>query len=84
MRDRLLSAETQKLGRARERFVALTASLEAMSPLRVLTRGYSIASGENGACIRSVAELAPGDSLRLRLSDGSADCRVLDIKRSSV
>ena len=84
MRDRLVSAETQKLGRARQQFVALTASLEAMSPLRVLTRGYSIASGENGACIRSVAELAPGDRLRLRLSDGSADCRVLDIKRSSV
>ena len=84
MRDRLVAAETQKLGRARQQFVALTASLEAMSPLRVLTRGYSIASDENGTCIRSVTELAPGDKLRLILSDGSADCHVEDLKRSSV
>ena len=82
MRDRLTSAEERKLARCRERFVGLTASLDAMSPLRVLTRGYTIAAAEDGSCVKSVAELTAGQRLRLSFSDGSADCRVEDIQRS--
>jgi len=83
IRERLIAAQEQKLARSRQRFVALTAALEAMSPLRVLTRGYAIASDTEGNCIRSVAQLKQGDSLRLLLQDGSARCRVEDVKRSS-
>ena len=84
IRERMIAAQEQKLNRSRQRFVALTAALEAMSPLRVLTRGYSIASDRDGNCIRSIAQLRPGDSLRLLLQDGSAACKVEDIKRSSL
>lgn len=78
-RERLVAAEEQKLARCRQRFVGLTASLEAMSPLRVLTRGYAIASAADGTCLRSVAQLQTGDRLSLRLSDGDARCLVEDI-----
>lgn len=81
-RERLCAAQDQRLGQCRQRFVGLTAALEAMSPLRVLTRGYSIATDDQGNCLRSVSQLSPGDAFRLRLSDGSADCRVDTVKRS--
>ena len=82
MRDRLTSAEERGLARCRERFVGLTASLDAMSPLRVLTRGYTIAAAEYGSCVKSAAELTVGQRLRLSFSDGSADCLVEDVQRS--
>jgi len=81
LRERLSAAQEQKNSRCRERFVSLTASLEAMSPLRVLTRGYAIATDGEGKCIRSVSRLREGDSFRLRLSDGGADCLVKELER---
>ena len=81
LRERLTAAQEQKNSRCRERFVGLTAALEAMSPLRVLTRGYAIASDGEGKCIRSVTQLREGGSFRLRLSDGGADCLVKEVER---
>ena len=52
------------------------AALTAMSPLRVLTRGYAIASDETGAVVRSAAQLSPGDGVTLRVVDGSVGCTV--------
>ena len=82
MRDRLLAAEERNLSQSKERFVKLTAALDAMSPLRVLTRGYAIAADEQGRCVRSVEELSIGQTLRLSFSDGMAACRVEDLQRS--
>ena len=76
MRDRLIAAEEQQLSKHRENFIALTASLDAMSPLKVLSRGYAIASDESGRCIKSVSELSCGSKLRVSLSDGIAHCVV--------
>ena len=57
-----------------------SAALDAMSPLKVLGRGYSIARNENGTLIASVKDAAPGERLELRLSDGSLACRVEERK----
>ena len=61
----------------RDRLNALAASLDALSPLKVLGRGYAIAQREDGRPVASVQDAAPGDKLKLTLSDGSVDCRVL-------
>ena len=82
MRDRLLAAEERRLSQSRERFVRLTSALDAMSPLRVLTRGYAIAAEPDGRSVRSVEELRVGQTLRVCFFDGSADCRVEDLQRS--
>ncbi len=76
IRDRLIAAQEAQLSNSKSRFVALTASLEAMSPLKVLTRGYAIASDTNGKCIKSVNEISAGDRLHLTFSDGRAQCVV--------
>lgn len=76
LRDSLAAAEERVLSDNRQRFIALTASLDAMSPLRVMTRGYAIVSDINDACINSIEDVKAGDRLRLNFSDGTAECAV--------
>lgn len=61
----------------RERLNALAASLDALSPLKVLGRGYAIARRGDGKAVVSTGAVVSGDKLELTLSDGSVDCRVL-------
>lgn len=61
----------------RERLNALAAALDAMSPLKVLGRGYSIAQREDGKAVSSIQDVSAGDKLKLTLSDGDVDCQVL-------
>ncbi len=58
------------------RFSRLAAALDALSPLKVLGRGYSIAQKEDGTVIGSVQDARPGEKFTLRLSDGLLACRV--------
>ena len=61
----------------------MTAKLDAMSPLKVLTRGYSVASKSDGSLIRSVFGLNTGDDVHIRLSDGSLIAKITEIKERS-
>lgn len=63
------------LGGKRKDMARLAAGLDALSPLKVLGRGYSIARSPRGI-VRSVRDVEPGDSLELRLSDGEIRCVV--------
>lgn len=67
---RLRGAQVQELGRKRQEYVALTAKLDAMSPLKVLTRGYAMVQNDDGTVLRSVHQAAVGDTVHIRLSDG--------------
>ena len=70
---------------SRGRLGALSAALDAMSPLKVLARGYALASGEDGRPLYSVAERRAGDQVTVSLKDGQLDCRVEAVKeRKSV
>ena len=76
---RLSAAARQTLDRKKQRFVRLTAALDAMSPLKVLGRGYALVrKGET--VVRSAAQLAPGDRVELRLADGTARAEITEIK----
>ena len=75
-RTGLLSAQERRLAEARQGFVRAAASLDALSPLKVLGRGYAIASRGDGGVIRSVADAAVGDPVLLTLRDGSLNCTV--------
>ena len=61
----------------REALARLSAALDAMSPLRVLARGYAVARGEGGQVVSSVEQVRTGERLELTLSDGTLDCQVL-------
>ena len=75
-RERLANGLKGTLSARRERLGRLSAALDAMSPLKVLGRGYSIAYDGAGSVIRSASQAAPGDPLTLRVSDGTFRCRV--------
>ena len=76
--ERLGASAQGLITRRRGALSARAAALDAMSPLKVLARGYAIASLENGRLVRSRMEVAPGDRLLLRLSDGIVPCTVLE------
>ena len=78
MRDKLISSSDRIISSKRNEFVALAASLDAMSPLKVLSRGYSITAGGNGEMVRSINDVQPGEKLRICVSDGVIKCRVED------
>ena len=62
------------------RFGALAASLDALSPLKVLGRGYALAQRPDGTVLRSADQARIGETLRLRLADGALRCQVKEKK----
>lgn len=75
-RNRLTSAQEQQLNRKMNHFVAMTAKLDAMSPLKVLSRGYSMAQRADGKIIRSIGDVVAGDTIQLTLEDGRLQATV--------
>ena len=64
-----------------DKVTALAAGLDAMSPLKVLARGYSVAQKE-GAVVKSVKDIKAGDGITLSLADGSVDCTVTEVNEN--
>lgn len=60
----------------RERFARLAAALDALSPLKVLGRGYALTTDGAGRVLASVSGVEPGDNVTVRLADGALRCRV--------
>jgi len=71
MKTRLVSAENQTVGEKKRQFVASVSKLDAMSPLKVLLRGYAVAKDGKGSLLRSAAQTEVGDKITVTLSDGS-------------
>ena len=80
LRDRLLSAEERQIAGKKQRFVSQAAALDAMSPLRVLSRGYTVTAGADGKTLKSAGELHPGDRIFVRFADGRAKCAVEQVE----
>lgn len=64
------------LSRRREKFSALSASLDAMSPLKVLGRGYAIVQMKNGEIVKDWREAPAGSSVCVKLGKGGLACKV--------
>lgn len=76
MAQRLSHALERNLSREKSRYGRLSAKMDALSPYKVLGRGYAIPLRPDGGVIGSAADLSRGDRLTLKLKDGSADCLV--------
>ena len=83
LKNRLVSAQNNTLNRNHARFIAAVSKLDAMSPMKVLTRGYSMARTERGEVLRSVRQTAPGDNIIISLSDGELHAAVTGIKEEA-
>ena len=74
--DRLEAALGDRLEDHRRHAERLAAQLDALSPLKVLGRGYAVATSPEGRVLKTVAEFPPGSAFTLRVSDGSIPARV--------
>jgi exodeoxyribonuclease VII large subunit len=73
---RLRAAGGESLRRARERLQPLVRTLNAVSPLATLDRGYAIVSTEDGAILRNAADVLPGMLIEARLATGKIRAKV--------
>ena len=79
VRSDLAAAGERVTGEKRRAYVALAAKLDALSPLKVLGRGYAIAE-KDGKALRTVADAAAGDRITVRLTGGSLGCAVEEVR----
>ena len=78
LQSRLVSAQRRIVDRKKQQFVANVSKLDAMSPLKVLTRGYALAHTGDGTLLKSVSQVEPGDRIVVDLSDGKLTASVLE------
>ena len=83
LKNRLIAAQNQSITRKNQRYIAAVSKLDAMSPLKVLTRGYSMAQTEAGEVLRSVRQVELGERISVLLSDGKLSATVMDKKEEA-
>lgn len=71
LQARLVAAQEKGLSVAKQRFYTQAAKLEAMSPLKVLLRGYAMVQDESGQVVRSVSQVKENDRISISVSDGT-------------
>lgn len=76
--DRLEAAIRWHLDHRSNRLARLAAGLDALSPLKVLRRGYAVARDEQGGLMKRVAQFVPGTPFRLTVSDGDVNARAAE------
>lgn len=76
IQDRLLASMQRKIMTGQEKYAGLAAALDAMSPLKVLGRGYAIACKADGKVIKDSSDVSPGDRIKLRLKKDEISCVV--------
>ena len=74
-RQDLTREAVRKLGEDKNRLARYASTLDALSPLKVLGRGYAIPRGAGGI-VKSTKDVSPGEDLELQVSDGTIQCRV--------
>ena len=74
----LIAAQNQNITRKNQQYIAAVSKLDAMSPLKVLARGYAMAQNEAGSVLRSVKQVEPGERIAIRLCDGKLTATVMN------
>ena len=78
--QRLGAAGDRALQQKRQSFVRLCAALDAMSPLKVLSRGFSMVQDESGRVVSDAAATEPGQLITVTMARGALDCRVENVR----
>ena len=79
--SRMLATLMQRaVAQKKQRFAHLAAALDAMSPLKVLGRGYAMVQAADGSVLRSARQVQTGDRIEVRLGEGTLGCRVEEKK----
>jgi exodeoxyribonuclease VII large subunit len=82
LRDRLLRAMRLLVGKSRRHLLAVTGTMEALSPLATLRRGYAVPVDDAGRVLRDVDAFEPGRRFTLRVVDGRVVCEAIESERT--
>lgn len=82
--NRLAAAQNAVLHRHNQSYLTLAAKLDALSPLKVLTRGYAMVQDGKGEVVRSVKQTAADDTIEITLRDGTVKATVTQIKENAL
>lgn len=80
---RLHSVQQNNTARRKHMYVSLTSKLDALSPLKVLTRGYAMVQTDHGDVVRSVQQLHSDDSINITFSDGTVTAKINNVREKS-
>ncbi len=83
LRERASARIKALLATREQRLRALSAGLDAMSPLRVLSRGYSITTNDAGRAVRAASDARVGETLNIRVADGRLAATVTQVEGST-
>ena len=76
--DKIVGSVNQRLQSGQNSLARLAAQIDAMSPLKVMARGFSVVS-KAGKFVSNVSKLNVGDNINVKFCDGNIDCLVTDI-----
>lgn len=78
LKNRLVAAQNQNITRKNHQYIAAVSKLDAMSPLKVLSRGYAMAQNQRGEVLRSVKQVELGERISISMSDGRISATVMN------
>jgi len=84
LQDQVLRLSLEKISQHGNRLDSLHGLVEALNPLHVLDKGYTVLCDVKGEVVRSVDEIIEGSELRMRLKDGQVNARVHDLKKKKI
>ena len=77
LKNQLISAQNQNITQKNQRYIAAVSKLDAMSPLKVLSRGYAMVQNGRAEVVRSVKQTELGERITVRLNDGKLSATVM-------
>lgn len=82
--QRLSMSSARLLEEKKHSFVRLSTRLDAMSPLKVLGRGYSMTRNQQGSVITNAAQLQCGERITVSLQSGEVDAEIVEIREERI
>ena len=83
LKTRLVASQANVIASNKQRFIRSVSKLDAMSPLKVLTRGYSMAQLDDGTLVQSVSQIDIGTNITISVCDGKISAAVTGKEENS-
>jgi exodeoxyribonuclease VII large subunit len=80
LQELLYSNQIRQISLKKQRYIGFASKLDALSPLKVLTRGYALPQLQDGSVVRSVKQVNKKDRLCVTLADGNITAEVLEVE----
>lgn len=82
--SRMISSQNEIANRNKQRFLSYAAKLDALSPLKVLSRGYAMLQTGEGNVLRSAREVSTGDRVSITVHDGTMTATVTSVEENEL